>query len=357
MQRLAVTVLAVVLAAGLSGCFGDARSEWAFDITQLDDARALGRGGAGVRVGILDTGVDVHHNSLDHLVDGNKANGELVGFQDHIRDRFGVSQAYDDVGHGTHVVGIMAARGSSFGDKLLYGGVDLMGAAPDALYYVAKVCGLEGCPVDAIAAALDWMRQVGVDVVSLSLGGDRPGPIVINDAVRDRINALIDGGTVVVASAGNSGPNNSDVDAPADILGVIAVGAIDDHGRVADISSRGANGGVNQCRSVPLGGTLGRCEPNQKPELVAPGVNVLSAWLDGTYARATGTSQAAPFVAATVALMLQGHTAPSSRADVMHLKQVLGDTARPVVGQATPHDDAAGYGIVQAAKAIAAYGG
>jgi subtilisin family serine protease len=356
-MRPRLAVVLVVVAAGLAGCLGEGRSDWAFDITQLDDARASGRTGTGIRIGILDTGVDVGHNSLDHLVDGDKTNGELVGFQDHIRDRFGVSQAYDDVGHGTHVVGIMAARGSSFGDKLLYGGVDLMGGAPDALYYVAKVCGLEGCPVNAIAAALDWMRQVGADVVSLSLGGDRPGPIVINDSIRDRIDLLIDSGTVVVASAGNSGPNNADVDAPADILGVIAVGAVDEQGRVTELSSRGQNDGVNACRSIPLGGSLGRCEPNQKPELVAPGVNVLSAWLDGTYARATGTSQAAPFVAATVALMLEDRTPPASRSDVMRVKQILADTARPVVGQQTPHDDATGYGIVQAVQAIAAYGG
>lgn len=355
MRRIVAVAVATLLAATMSGCFGEGRSDWAYDVTQLSEASDRGLSGAGVRIGVLDTGIDVDHPSLDHLVDGDRDNGELLGFQDHIRDRFGVSEAYDDIGHGTHVIGIMAARGSSFGDKILYGGVDLKGGSPSALYYVAKVCDTQDCPTNAILDALAWMRQVGVDVVSLSLGGDREGPVIINDDIRNAIDSLIDRGTVVVASAGNDGDDGSDVNAPADIPGVIAVGAIDSDGRVADLSNRGENGGFNTCRTVPLGGTVGRCDPNKKPEVVAPGIHILSAWTDGGYAHADGTSQAAPFVTSVVALMLEGRQPPRDRADVLALKEVLADTAQHVAGQQVPHDRAAGYGIVQAVAAIDAY--
>jgi serine protease AprX len=100
---------------------------------------------------------------------------------------------------------------------------------------------------------------------------------------------------------------------------------------------------------------MGRCDPDKKPELVAPGVEVLSAWTEGNYVRATGTSQACPFVTSTVALLLEGRPDLTSRSEVERLKEVLEQTALHVGGQKTPHDDAAGYGIVQAKAAYDAY--
>lgn len=356
MRRGVLLAITLLMVTTMTGCLGgDARSEWAYDITQIDTLAGRGLEGAGIRIGVLDTGIDPEHPSMDHLVDKDPGNGELMGFQDYIRQRFGVDAAYDDLGHGTHVVGIMAASGSSFGDKLLYGGVDLRGASPRAAYYVAKVCDADNCPAPAIADALEWMGEVDVDVVSLSLGGERSGGIVINDEIRNSINQLIDRGTVVVASAGNDGTDGDDVNAPADIQGVIAVGAIDEDGRVADISSRGDNDGFNSCRSVPISGQVGRCDPHKKPEIVAPGVNILSAWIDKGYARATGTSQAAPFVTSAVALMLEGETKPSTREQVTCIKDILRRSAMPVEGQTRPHDDAAGYGILRAAAADGMY--
>lgn len=360
-MRVAIVAAVALLALPvLAGCIGgEGHSEWAYDVTQLDAARDDGYTGAGIRVGVVDTGIDVTHPSMDHLVDGDDSNGELKGFRDYLRDRFGVDHAHDASGHGTHVTGIISARGSSFQDRLLYGGIDLRGGSQDVLLYVAKVCDEETCSSSALTESLRWMRQQDLDVVSLSLGGQR-NPLAINDANRNEINAMIDAGTVVIASAGNSGPcgeeTTSDVDAPADIRGVIAVGAIDDDLEVSCISSRGNNGGTNACRTSVFGQQLGRCDPNKKPELVAPGVDILSAWKDGQYVRATGTSQAAPFVTSAVALMLEARgVSLDSREQVMQVKQVLADTARDLQGQSTPHDPAAGYGLVQATAAIDAY--
>lgn len=350
---LAALLLVTLAGAGCLG--GESRSEWAYDVTQIDVLAGQGKTGVGVRIGVLDTGINLEHSAFKHLRDGVTVNGELVGFQDFLRGRGGPEEAYDDSGHGSHVVGIMAAQGSTFGDKILYGGIDLRGGSPASQYYVAKVCDDDGCPAQAIQDALEWMGQVNVDIVSLSLGGERGGVIVISDAMREQIDRLINSGTIIVASAGNDGATSSDVNAPADIPGVIAVGAIDDRLRVAELSSRGDNGGFNQCRTIPIGQQVGRCDPDKKPEVVAPGINILSTWTGDGYARASGTSQAAPFVTSALALMLQGKPKPTDRNGVDCVKQILMDTATPLEGQTLPHDEGAGYGLIQAADAAAAY--
>lgn len=364
-MRSIAALLALLVVLPLSGCLGgEERTEWAYSMTQLADAAKAGRTGQGVVVAILDTGINVRHPSLDHLVDGDDENGELIAFKDFLGGAAGVGAAFDDDGHGSHVAGIIAARGSSFGDKLVYGGVDLKGGAPNVRLVVARVCGGDACDANAIPAAVRWAVGQGADVISLSLGGEAGLPLfgLFQDDLTLSINQAINQGVVVIASAGNGGPGappdqqTDDVGSPANISGVIAVGAVEKDGQVADISSRGDDAG-NPCRGTlpPPIGSIGRCDPNRKPELVAPGVGILSAWKGDAYVRATGTSQATPFVTAVVALMLEGKADLASRSDVEHVKQVLVNTALPVDGQATPHDEAAGYGIVQAEAALQAY--
>jgi serine protease AprX len=355
-RRVALLALLCTLPA-FSGCLdsGGGRTDWAYTMVGLEAVGDLGRTGKGVRVAVLDTGVNVRHASMDHLRDGDEANGELVAFRDFLGTAQGASAAFDDDGHGTHVAGIITARGASGLDKL--GGIDLKGGAPDVLLISARVCSQDACDASTLPAAIGWAVAQGADVISLSLGGE----FGLRDALQERaieqeVQQAIDGGVVVIASAGNKGPDNSDVESPANILEVIAVGAVDEEGRVASFSSRGDDAG-NPCRDLPLPGFLnGRCHPNQKPELVAPGVGILSAWTDDGFVRADGTSQATPFVTAAVALILEGRPDLPNREAVLHLKQVLVDSARPVAGQAQPHDESAGYGLLQAEAALRQYG-
>lgn len=375
MARAATPVALLALGALLiSGCFGQARTEWAFEATQLSDLAGGGRTGQGVTVAILDTGIDVTHVALAHLADGDRGNGELVAFNDYIGGHNGVAKAYDDDGHGTHVAGIIAASGTSLDDQIEYGGISLLGGAPGALLVVAKVCGLdEGgkayCNADAIPRAIDWAVAQDADVVNLSLGGGASGDLfnrlcaaaqtTQNCAIRRSIEAAVDQGVVVVAAAGNmdEGACDEDVCAPGDIREVVTVGAIQEDGSVWDDSSRGDDAGHPCTSTGVLAGPFSepRCPPHQKPELVAPGVDILSAWPGGKYVSATGTSQATPFVTATVALMLEGRPDLRSEADVLRVKQALVDSAKPVAGQKLPHDEAAGYGILQAKAAYGAY--
>jgi subtilisin family serine protease len=350
--------IVLAIAPAIGGCLGgEARTEWAFTDTQLSALNDAGHTGANVIVAILDTGINTGHVAMRHLVDGNLDNGELVEFADYVGGHSGVSQAYDDVGHGTHVAGIVSASGSSLGDKLVYNGVDLLGAAPAVKLVVAKVCGKDTCDSAAIPQAIRWAVSKHAQVINLSLGGQRVGPDlsgVLKSDLQDAIQTAIQGGVVVVAAAGNDGTNSTDVSTPADIQGVIAVGATQQDGSVWDDSSRGSPQ-ANTCRSVPVVGLQGRCDPDKKPELVAPGVQILSAWTGDEYVRASGTSQATPFVTSAVALLLQGRPALHSQADVEHVKDVLEKTAKHVQGQAVPHDDAAGYGFLQAKAAFEQY--
>ncbi len=357
---VAVFMLALLIATVSSGCLGgEARSEWAYEVTQIRDVNDAGRRGEAVRIAVLDTGINVAHPSMKHLTDGRQDNGELTGFRDYVHGRHGVASAYDDIGHGTHVAGIISARGSSFSDKLLYGGVDLLGGAPNSLLLIAKVCGTEGCAGDDIVAAIDWAISQRAQVLSMSLGGQASILSLNDDALRSATQRALDRGIVVVVSAGNSGPGSdepaNDVSTPADVPGVIAVGAVDENLRVADFSSRGSNG---RCDRTPVvGGLQGRCYPDQKPELVAPGVDILSAWTEDVYVRAGGTSQATPFVTAVVAMLLEGRPALTTSSQVATLKRALVDSAEPLAGAATPHDSASGYGLVQAERALRTYGG
>jgi len=361
--RASAPVLAALVAVPLlAGCLGgQARTEWAFDVTQLSTLADQGRTGAGVTVAILDTGINVGHVALRHLVDGDASNGELVAFQDYVGGRNGVANAYDDDGHGSHVAGIVAASGSSLKDKLEYGGINLLGGAPAVRLVVAKVCGAASCNAQAIPRAIDWAVSQHAQVINLSLGGNATNDIFANLCVqpqdcpvRTSIENAVAKGVVVVAAAGNEGPSNTDVATPADIPEVLSVGAVQSDGTVWADSSRG-NDGAHPCGGIPNPFATPRCDPDKKPELVAPGVDILSAWTGALYVRASGTSQATPFVTATVALLLQGHPPLSSKADVEHLKSVLEATAKPVAGQQSPHDNAAGYGLVQAQAAFDAY--
>lgn len=365
MNRLAVTLALLCSLPAFAGCLDpdNGRTDWAYSMSQLKAVNDLGRTGLGVRIAILDTGINVDHPSLDHLRDGDDGNGELKAFRDFLGSAQGVDAAFDDQGHGTHVAGIISAQGASAIDKL--GGIDLKGGAPNALLLSGRVCS-DVCDASTIPTAVNWAVAQGADIISLSLGGEfRLGDALQERAIDQAIQAAIDSGVVVIASAGNKGPDNDDVESPASIPEVIAVGAVDEQGTVSAFSSRGDDAG-NPCNGLPLPGLLaGRCSPNQKPELVAPGDQILSAWspdatgteCDGKeYCLASGTSQATPFVTAAVALLLEGRPDLPNRAAVLHLKQVLVDSARPLPGQVEPHDEAAGYGLLQAEAALRAYG-
>lgn len=225
-------------------------------ITQVNADKAWGTStGSGVRVAVLDTGIQLNHPDLSVAGGAN--------FTSQQRSRYG-----DDNGHGTHVAGTIAALDNQVG---------VVGAAPQSLLYSVKVLDRHGSGfVSNIIAGLDWCIQNNIRVANMSLGTSTHV-----QSFEDAVNRAYNSGVLLVAAAGNSGPADNTVGYPARYDNVIAVSATDASNTIASFSSRGP-----------------------QVALAAPGVNILSTYTDSTYRTLSGTSMAAPHVAGTAALVL-----------------------------------------------------
>ena len=344
---LAASLAALVLLAGCTSLVrqGQANNDWALDLIGVPALHARGLTGQGIIVAIVDTGIDASHPDFE---------GVTVRWSDHVNGR---SQPYDDAGHGTHVSGLVVAQARA-------GGFDprVLGVAPGAdLLHIKGVPGSGTGSGADIARAVDQATDGGAHVLILSLGGGRGLPI-IGRQVEDAVQRAIDRGVVVVAAAGNADTsagqtgNDCTVVSPAIVPGVIAVGAVDRSARIADFSCKGDNAGTD-----PLGLTAPQ-DPDKKPELVAPGVELIGPWPErdcagvvSTYCLLSGTSQAAPLVGGIAALLLEAHPELKRKdaASVRTVKEALVEGAERVPGQSGAHDDRYGYGLVRGDRALA----
>jgi subtilisin family serine protease len=251
-----------------------------------------GNKGSGVKVAILDTGIDYNHPDLN-------ANYNDGGY-DYVNND---NDPMDDNGHGTHCAGIVAAEDDGNG---------VVGVAPEAYLYAVKVLDNTGIGYwSDVIAGIQWSVNNNMEVISMSFGGgDGVGMKAACDAAA--------GDIVIVASAGNSGnpPGKGDnVGYPAGYSSVIAVAATDSNDNRARWSSTGP-----------------------AVELAAPGVDIKSTYLGGGYATKSGTSMACPHVAGTAALAIV-----AGEGDV---RQCLQDTADDLGDEG--RDNLYGYGLVDA---------
>ncbi|MBI2143801.1 S8 family serine peptidase [Candidatus Woesearchaeota archaeon] len=269
--------------------------------------------GGGVKVAVLDTGVDTSHPMLQ---------GRVVAERD-----FSSSGSVNDVyGHGTHVAGIIAGSKSGGG---LYDGV-----APDAQLLNAKVLDDAGSGDNVnVIGGIGWAVDSGAKVISMSLGA----PTELDASVSSAIKAAVDKGVVVVVAAGNCGAGCPSfhcksfrgVESPGSSPYAITVGAVDKSKNAACFSS----GGV-----VPDVGI--------KPDFAAPGAAIRSSVPGGGYASKDGTSMATPHVSGAVALLLSKNPALSP-ADVRKILERtsidLGDVGK---------DTKFGFGLIDLGRAF-----
>ncbi len=280
-----------------------------------DQVWASGYTGTGVKVCVIDTGVDATHPDLN----GNK----VVAWVDYVNGR---TTPYDDHGHGTHVSSTIAGTGAASNGQY-------KGVAYNASLMVAKVLNAQGSGSDTnIIKGIDWAVQNNAQVISMSLGSTSHDQ-ALDDAVA---NAVSKGITVVVA-AGNSGPGSSTIASPGDSPAAITVGAVDRTDAIASFSSRGPN----------TDGTV-------KPDVTNMGVGLVAAKATGTnagkgtqyYLPMSGTSMATPMTAGTVALLLQANP----KLTPAQVKTALEKTAK-ALGSSVPNNDY-GYGRVDAKAAL-----
>jgi hypothetical protein len=252
--------------------------------------QVFGTQGAGIRVGIIDSGIDYMHPALGG---GFGPGFKVAGGYDFVNND---NDPMDDAGHGTHVAGIVSANSET-----------LKGVAPQATLYAYKVLDAEGrgsesVIIDAIERAVDPDNNGDpsdrLDIVNLSLGSNEgsptdPSAIAVNNAVRL--------GSVFVVAAGNSGyrtptsgkENNyfyngsATIGSPGTAELAITVGAADTLDKLAGFSSKGPN----------------RVTFGIKPEVLAPGTKVNSTFLNSGVTRLNGTSMASPMIAGVAALL------------------------------------------------------
>lgn len=252
-------------------------SQWPLAQIGAPEAWAVSRG-AGVTIGIVDTGVDVDHPDLRSKID---AHADCVG------GTCRLGEGRDRHGHGTLVSGIAAA---STGNRR-----GVAGVAPEARLVVARAVDAQGRgSVDDIAAGIRWVVDQGAHVVNLSLGD--PNFLftsLVGTPLAPAIEAAWANGAIPVLAAGNEN------------VGLLGLGS-SNYGQLnAVIVGATARTGEPASYSSPIG--------NAKWGLVAPGGSgtgppndVLSTYAGGEYAWTAGTSMAAPHVSGALALLLAG---------------------------------------------------
>ncbi|MGW6485058.1 S8 family peptidase [Streptomyces sp. NPDC055059] len=280
------------------------------------EAWAAGYTGKGVKVAVLDTGIDVNHPDFAGLIDGTAS--------------FVPGEAITDVnGHGTHVASTIVGSGAASGG-------DNKGVAPGADLFVGKVLsGPEGYGQDSwVMAGMQWAAESGADVVNMSLGDSYPTDG--SDPMSQTVDALSEEyGTLFVIAAGNAGPES--ISAPGAAASALTVAATDKQDELASFSSTG-----------PLAGSGG-----MKPDIAAPGVDITAARSqemtdggEGPYRTLSGTSMATPHVVGAAAILAQRHPDWTGA----QLKEHLMSTAKGLAGGYSPYE--VGTGRVDVAAAV-----
>jgi PKD repeat protein len=269
-----------------------------------DKVHTTGVTGSGVRVCIVDTGVDDSHPALS----------PLVAEKDFVNDD---NNAMDDHGHGTHVAGIVASKDPT-----------VKGVAPGVSLMAAKVMDSKGTGWSSdVISGIEWCVNNGADVINMSLGGGSYATACDNEPLAKAANTAVDRGVVVVAASGNNGYANALV-SPACGSKVISVGAVWKDDSWATFS----NGGIIL-------------------DVVAPGVSIRSTHLLGSFKYLSGTSMASPHVAGVSALLLAANPSltPSDVDTILKTTAVDLGTAG--------FDTTFGYGRVDAYSAYLAASG
>lgn len=247
--------------------------------------------GAGVKVAVIDTGINYDHEDLkDNYAGGVDFTYEMTG-------------PMDGHGHGTHVAGIIAAARNGKG---------VVGVAPKAKIYSVRVLASNGSgDRSSVIEGIEWAIKNGMQVINMSLGSPEK-----TEAQEKAIKAAYKAGIIIVCSAGNRGPDGV-MSYPGRYPETIAVAASDKRDKVAYFSSRG-----------------------KEVDVIAPGASIISTTMDGEYGNKSGTSMASPHVAGIAALALSmGYSADSVRI-------ALKSTATPLPNL-TPEEQ--GRGLANAA--------
>ncbi len=281
--------------------------------------------GKGVAIAVIDTGVAPHPDF----------SGRISAFVDLVNNR---KDPYDDRGHGTHVAGIAVGSGKASQGKY-------SGAAPEANLVALKVFDHEGNTnssliIKAIQFAVENKERLGIRVLNISIGAP-PQMSALDDPVVQAVEAATRSGLFVVCASGNRGPWPDTIDTPGIAPSALTVGATNDMNTPDlkdDKVSRFSGSGPTPIDKI------------MKPDLVAPGENIVSTGLKGDYVEQSGTSMATPLVSGIAALLYQAHPQVQPK----QMKSTLKGTAQKIRSYI---EEVQGKGVIQPLKAKAALAG
>lgn len=278
-------------------------------------------GGSGVTVAVLDTGALTTHPDFTRA-DGSKVITDCVNFSNRSSNQI-EGQCADGHGHGTHVTGTIAAAGGADGKGIF-------GVAPLASVFAYKVLSDRGSGyADDIANAIRVAADRGANIISMSLGGSSGSSLYL-DAIRYANSK----GVLVIAAAGNSGPDANTIGYPGGYKEVVGVAALNPDEVVAYFSSRGITDGNDNSIA------------DREVEVAGPGRSTISTYKDGAYYTMSGTSMATPHIAGLAAKIWNG--ASNTRSSLETRARAHDITVAEQINNAGPgYDIAGGYGLPQ----------
>lgn len=260
--------------------------------------------GRNINIAVLDSGIFPFHRDFftPHGHSRIQCFLDLTGSEPF--RRYSWHEAYDDNGHGTHIAGILGGNGSMSGR--LYTGI-----APECRLTILKILDKNGnAGIEHILSALDWLlahhEREQIRIVNISVGTTLPKYQSESSALIKKVEQLWKSGVVVVAAAGNDGPRKGSIGAPGVSRKIITVGSSD---HTLPILMNG-----KRLTNYSSQGPTACCI--KKPDVVAPGSNILScsfkgngrplsfSSLHGSYAKKSGTSMSTPMVSGAAALLL-----------------------------------------------------
>ncbi|MFF3539669.1 type VII secretion-associated serine protease mycosin [Streptomyces sp. NPDC002466] len=324
----ATAVLLVVLPAPSAAADGSAQCSfpsekyagrpWSLQRVLMDELWKQSTG-KGVRVAVIDTGVDIKNPQLKDAVDTRSGRNFLPrGIEDDNGDKIARGKengTSDSVGHGTKVAGIIAAREAK--------GTGFTGLAPDATIIPIQQNDAEGHgTADTLAEAIRYAAGAArADVINISQ--DTADAVKPADSLRQAVDAALAKGVVIVASAGNDGlDGNVKETYPASYPGVLAVAASDRNNERAAFSQSSESVGV-----------------------AAPGVDMISTVPVGGHCSDNGTSFSAPYAAGVAALIKAKHPDWTGKQIVAQIQQTA---ERSIAGR----DRLVGWGVVDPVRAL-----
>ena len=303
------------------------KSEWAIEQAGFEDEILNGLTGEGIRVCIVDTGIDISHSAFQ---------GFQVVFNDMISNSASPVD-YGAIAHGTLMAGILISQSHQ------------TGVAPGITLGVVAALDDDGSGMNTageqtISDAIEWcINEFSADIISLSLGGAQSDGMTREGPSVSSTRKALDRGIFVVAAAGNDGGNGDDgrVSVPSNVPLAISVGASSQGGDLWENSSRG-----NQ---MTYDGQQ-RSHPHQKPEIIAPGVGIISTGSGNTWFSSSGTSDSTVFVTGALALILQDQPQlrPSSTLGSSCIEGVKESLRVSASDSIYDHDDGLGYGNLDA---------